>query len=53
MPISEKQAESIEKSIIELTKAVKDLASKVQALKAEISLAAHAITSPLSQFGKK
>ena len=53
MPIPEKQAEAIEKSIIELTKAVKDLASKVQALKSEIPLAVRAITSPFSQFGKK
>jgi hypothetical protein len=52
MPISEKQAEAIEKSIIELTRAIKDLASKVKALESEIGLAGKAI-SHLSHVAKQ
>ena len=53
MPVSKEQTKTLERTIMELTKAIKDLASQVKSLRSEISLATHAITSRLSDLGKQ
>lgn len=53
MPISEKEIESIERSIIELTKAIKDLAGKINSLKGELGIATRVLTSSISDLGKR